>query len=344
MRQSSLIALFILAASVSAHATPADPAALKAMPDYAAVRSEFLSAVVTAPIAKALAWKPAYRDTPWGKVRVSVEKDGNNVYVLFLRERDGSYPYGSRGNVIVRRDAATGYMREILWMLSDDGLSWLSLTPKNERTLVQFVAGGSLVRSGLSLNSLLYYFLMKPFSYLHDLSKGGIEWPLVLGPAGNQGAAAFADQLAAAKPSKAAAAFLKAAAGTGPDGAYLEAAGHPQAAAESLTSLPWNQAWTASDARLAGPYATLAPDPDKGLPLAGAGGLLVSLAGAPYAYMAELSAGDTSIRLALVPVRGADGSYAIHAFDAESRARLGWADLVAAHPDAWIRIARYPVP
>ncbi|HPE37247.1 MAG TPA: hypothetical protein PK625_08850, partial [Spirochaetales bacterium] len=62
MRQSSFIALFILAASVSAHATPADPAALKAMPDYAAVRSEFLSAVVTAPIAKALAWKPAYRD------------------------------------------------------------------------------------------------------------------------------------------------------------------------------------------------------------------------------------------------------------------------------------------
>ncbi|TFG80477.1 MAG: hypothetical protein E4H20_11025, partial [Spirochaetales bacterium] len=164
--RSTLVILFLVFLGARTIAEPADQAALNAFPDFLQVRSDFLSALVTTPISTALSFKTAYRTTTFGKVRISAEQSGQSLFILFLRERDGAYPYDTRGNIIVKRDVATGFLQQIKWVLSDDGLSWISLTPRNERTLVDYVVGASVVRSGLSVSAIVYNFLMQPFTYL----------------------------------------------------------------------------------------------------------------------------------------------------------------------------------
>jgi hypothetical protein len=174
-----VVLLMVFASSLFGQAASAE--ALRQFPDFQQVRSEFLSAVVTAPATTALAFKTVTRTTAAGTVRVSVERSGASFYVMFLRQQDGEYPYGNTGNIIVKRDVATGFMQQIKWFLSDDGLSFITLTPRNERTLVDYVVAGSVVRSGFAVNQLVYYFFLQPFTYLHTMTRASMDWTMVLG-------------------------------------------------------------------------------------------------------------------------------------------------------------------
>ncbi len=353
MFRPAALAGFLFLSLAASHAEPAAPAALAAFPDYLAVRSEFLSAVITAPSATALSFKPAFRETPAGTVRVSVERSGTAFYVMFQRQRDGGYPLSSRGNIIIKREQATGYLTQIKWILSDDGLSWVALSPRNERTILDYVVAGSVVRSELSLPVILYYFIMNPFTYLHDAARSGIDWSLALGAPGPAAAEAFASGLSAPSPHKAEAAFLKAVADLGQAGKYLGAIGAPSAKAEEAVAPAFARVAGQPDEHESGPFAAApAWDRDRGLALSSAYGTVLSLSataarsGTPVAFVGLVDGGDEKppLKLALVAWWRADGSPALRAWDAEARSELDWVQLVRSRPEARIRLFSLPLP
>ncbi len=342
IRAVATILLIVTGGSI--YALPADPNALAAFPDYLAVRSEFLSAVVTAPSATASAFKTVYRDTASGRVRVSVELEGQQLYVLFLRERDGAYPYGSLGNIIVRRDATTNFIRQIKWMLSDDGLSWISLTPNNERTIVDYVVGGSVVRSGLSVSSLLYYFFLQPFKHLHDLTRDSLDWSLVLGAPGAAGLPRFAAEISASRGS--AAALLRASLDFSGANAYIATSSHKGALPEEELKPAFAQSAVIADGRETAKPKAVAWSAERGLPLSAATAVMLSRLADGSVFLGYVDSGDGRYpyKLVLLPYRTERGSYAIFAFDAEARRALDWGELVRSRSDGYIRLIRLPAP
>lgn len=294
----------------------ANAAQLQTFPDYLNIRSEFLSAVVTAAPANALRFAPAIRNSPHGRVRVSVEREGAVFYVLFLLERDGGFPHSGRGNIIIRRAADTGFIQQIKWMLSDDGRSYLRLTANNERTIVDYVVGGSLVNSGVSVNSLIYYFLIQPFSHLHSQLQARINWQLVF----NQ-----PDQT--------------------PGGVSLLEAFNAAASGrlEEYSGLVFNQAAGLADPREHGPVLNLpAWQPDFGYPLHLLRTILNFEVGTLFAADLRLGSGSAPQRLLLVPTRPGPGLYQLLAWDLASRTAVDLEELIAAKPEASLRLYRLP--
>jgi hypothetical protein len=342
--RAALAILLLFAAGSGIHAVPGALSALAAFPDYLAVRSEFLSAVVTAPAATASAFKTAYRDTSSGRVRVSVEREGQNLYVLFLRERDGAYPYGSQGNIIVRRDATTNFIRQIKWVLSDDGLSWVSLTPSNERTIVDYVVGGSVVRSGLSVSSLLYYFFLQPFRHLHDMTRATLDWTLVLGEPGGAGLPRFAADIAASRGS--AAALIRASLDFSSVHAYIAASSLKAALPEEETKPAFAQSAVIADGRETARPKAAAWSAERGLPLPAATAVMLSSLADGSVFLGYVDSGDGRYpyKLILLPYRTERGSYALYAFDAEARKALDWGELVRSRSEGYIRLIRLPAP
>lgn len=336
---------FVAVASPAAQAAvPAS--AVKAFPDFLSLRSEFLSQAITAPPARALAFKPVARTTLAGRVRVSVEREGDYFFVMFLRERDGAYPYGSRGNVIIKRDAAKGFVARVIWYLSDDGTSFVSLTPKNERTIVDYVVGGAVARSSLMLSRLVYQLFTGSFSALYGATASALDWSLVLGPSGPAESAAFAEALASATPSPEAAALVDAAADFGAAWRYLELAGAGEAQPVELTDAGRTKAAVLADARDPG-YAPLRPWSEKaGLPVEALMALMIEGIGSGNAYIALLEAGKGvgPSAVAVVPFRRDDGSYELTAVEASSRKAVSLAELLAERPGASARLFTLPLP
>lgn len=344
------IALVFVAAlalvSPTGAAAQATPAAVKAFPDYLSVRSEFLSSLITAAPAKALAFAPVYRDSPAGRLRVSVEKSGDVFFVLFQLERDGGYPAASRGNVIIKREAKTGYVTRVVWYLSDDGRSFISLTPKNERTLVDYVVAGSLVRGGYSVPRLVYQFFTGSFASLVDATRSSLDWSPVLGEPTDGGAALFAAELLARRPAAPVEEFIQTAADFSRVGSYLELAGHAVSVPVEISEQPYAQA-----AVLSRPFdPTFRPQPGwseaRGLSLASLPAILVSSAsrGSAFIAMMEGLKGEAPLLLAVAPYRGADGSYAIAALDAKTRAPVDLLALADGAREQAVRLFSLPLP
>ena len=345
--------LLALAAGLAAHAQAANPAALRAFPDFLQVRSEFLSAVVTAPTAAALDFKTAYRDTPVGRVRVSVERSAVSFYVMFQRERADGYG-ASRGDVFVTRDAAKGFLQRVTWVLSDDGRSWIALTPKNEKTVVDYVVAGQVVKTGYVVSQLVYYFFMQPFAFLHDSTRAGLDWTLVLGSEGPDAALGLAaslmtDQGVGAALLAAAAAPTGPAAGSGLDPAsaapYLAAAGRTGSLAAEITAPAFERVVLPGDVR----------EPDKpvaatmtarGFSMTVATGILLRASAEGAAFVASLDGGDgwPPARLAIVPYRDADGCLAVLAVDGATGRPVDWFELERTRPDTSVRLFRLPLP
>ncbi len=330
-------------AGVEAQATAAS---IKAFPDFLAVRSEFLSAVITAAPPIALNFKTAYRETSAGRVRISVEREGASFYVLFQRERNGNYPVGLRGNVVIKRDAKTGYVQRVIWYLSDDGQSFLSLTPKNERTTVDYVVAGSVVRSGYSVSRLIYYFFTNTFNYLYDATKAGIDWSLVLGSSSSSSTTAFATDLISGRPSGIASELIRAASDFSTIGSYLAAAGQPGVAPEEVTATVNKQVASSTNPRDPGFKTVAGWTESSGIPLDSAALAILSGIGTESAFIAFVS-GTTAmppVELALVPYRNDTGLYVINAVDANTRQSVDFMALVSVMPGANIRLFRVPLP
>jgi hypothetical protein len=337
---------------VSAQAASAE--ALRQFPDFPQVRSEFLSAVVTAHANTALAFKGATRNTSVGTVRVSVEREGASFYVMFLRERNGEYPYGNTGNIIVKRDVSTGFMQQIKWFLSDDGLSFITLTPRNERTLVDYVVAGSVVRSGFAINQLIYYFFLQPFSYLHTMTRASIDWSLVLGSVDESAMPAWealaksAGQTGSGTPSSwtAYGALQAAARDVSRVGYYLPYSTNPEAGAVEPPAPLYPSIVSLEDERATVLAATPEWKNDGSLPILAAGALIHAGIQDGKAFIAHFdrSDGRVPLKLAVIPYREASGSYRFGVVDAESGKTLDWASLVRSRPEAWLRLVSLPLP
>ena len=327
--------------------------ALRQFPDFQQVRSEFLSAVVTAHANTALAFKGATRTTSAGTVRISVERSGASFYVMFLRQRDGEYPYGNTGNVIVKRDVSTGFMQQIKWFLSDDGLSFITLTPRNERTIVDYVVAGSVVRSGFAVNQLVYYFFMQPFSYLHTMTRSAIDWTMVLGSPDS--ARSTAEELAIAAERTGTStpsswtpfgSLLSAARDLSRVGSYLPFSVDASAGAIEASSPVFPSIIAMEDERETVFTPTPAWKPDGSLSIRAAGALIHAGLKDGKVFIAHLdrSDGRVPLKLVIVPFRSAAGTYNFGVVDAESGKPVDWGALVRSRPDAWLRLTSLPLP
>jgi hypothetical protein len=346
------VLLVVSVSSVSGQAASAE--SLRQFPDILPVRSEFLSAVVTAPATTALAFKTATRTTSSGTVRVSVERSGSSFYVMFQRQRDGEYPYGNTGNIIVKRDVTTGFMQQIKWFLSDDGLSFITLTPRNERTFVDFVVAGSVVRSGFAVNQLVYYFFMQPFTYLHTMTRASIDWTMVLGSPDesvkltSEAFAAAAGQTGGGTPSSwtSYGSLLSAARDLSRVGNYLPFSLDPGARAVEPSAPLYPSIVSTEDERETVIRTTPAWKPDGTVPLLAAGALIHAGINDGKLFVAHVdrSDGRTPLKLVVIPYRDASGGYRFSVVDAESGKILEWGALVRSRPEAWVRLVSLPLP
>ncbi len=321
---------------------------IKGFPDFMSIRSEFLSIVITANPSRALAFKPAYRESPYGRVRISVVQDSSSFHVLFQLQRNGEYPLGSRGNIIIDRQIKTGYITRIAWCLSDDGQSWIMLTPNNERTIVDYVVAGSLVRGNYRISSLVYVFLTNPFKFLYDMTRAGIDWTPILGSSGSSGVtAALAANLASGHPDAAGLALMRGATDFSRIGEYLGLVGADasvrlveEVAATGPQVLTFDKGMPAKLAP-ARPYRT-----DRGLPLESAAAVIVGGVATDSVYIGILDggAGTPPLKLVIVPFEDKSGAYSIVSVDAASRQSVDLAGLVGQRAGGWIRLFRLPGP
>ncbi|HPE90482.1 MAG TPA: hypothetical protein P5298_05675 [Spirochaetia bacterium] len=346
IRRRAAIACAILAvAPLAAAASPAPAGALAAFPDYLSVRSEFLSAAITAAPARALAFKPAYRDTPAGRIRVSVERDGASFYVLFQRERDGGYPVGSAGNMVIQRAVSTGYVTGVVWYLSDDGTSYVSMTPRNERTVVDYVVAGALSRGDYPLSRLVYQVFTGSFRAFHDATRGALDWTLAFGQPGPEASEAFVSDLSSDTPSRAARALLSAADDFSTVGAYLSAVDAAGYEPEELREPRFAKAASLEDPR-APALKPLRPwSDDRGLPIEAAmATMLAAPAGGAYIALVDGVRELPPRKLVIVPYRDGLGAYALPAFDAETAEAVDLAGVVRSMAGASIRLFSLPLP
>jgi len=349
MKHKGLAAFFCAALSiiplVSAQAQ-ANPAALKAFPDFLSVRSEFLSSVITAAPVRALAFKSAYRDTPAGRVRVSVEPADTSFFVMFQLERGGTYPVGSRGNIVIKRETATGFIQRVVWYLSDDGMSFISLTPKNERTVVDYVVAGALSRGSYNVSRLIYYFFTNTFMYLYDTTRTGLDWSLLLGDPGPATTIAFAMELGTGPRTGAAAELIRSTGDFVNVGRYLEAAGHAVSVPEEETAPLCVNAASFIDPRDPALVSIPAWSEAGGLAIEATAAAMISGIASESAYIALVSSSGLrpSRRFVVVPYRNEAGSYVVAAFDVDVRQPIDFMLVVADMPGVTIRLFRVPLP
>jgi hypothetical protein len=354
IRLPVIFAVFLAGSIFSVSGQAASAEALRQFPDFLQVRSEFLSAVVTAPANTALAFKETTRSTSAGTVRISVERSGASFYVMFLRERNGEYPYGNTGNIIVKRDVSTGFMQQIKWFLSDDGLSFITLTPRNERTLADYVVAGSVVRSGFAINQLIYYFLLQPFTYLHTMTRASIDWTMVLGSVDEgtmsswEALAKAAGQTGSGTPSSwtSYGSLLAAARDLSRIGQYLPFSANPEAGAVSPPAPLFPSIASMEDERATILAATPAWKMDGSLPILAAGALIHAGLQEGRVFIAHLdrSDGRVPIKLVVIPFRETSGGYRFGVVDADSGKTLDWASLIRSRPEAWLRLVSLPLP
>ncbi|MBU0928443.1 MAG: hypothetical protein KKA67_11890 [Spirochaetes bacterium] len=342
---SALLALALGLIPLVGVEAQASASAIKDFPDFLAVRSEFLSALITAAPARALSFKTVFRNTPAGRIRVSVERDGEEFFVLFQRERDGGFSAFSRGDVVIKREVATGYVKRVVWFLSDDGASFISLTPKNERTIVDFVVAGAVSRGSYSVSRLIYQFFTNSFSYLVSSTRSGLDWPSVLGAPGPEAASAMAASLVSGEPGIAQE-LLGVAEDLTSVGSYLSAAGLPDSALAEEQGPREGKAAAFADPR--DPVLKAVPDWSevRGMSMEVAAAPIIAGVDSSSVFIALVSGTgeQASRKLVVVPYRDEAGAYVIRAVDADSREAVDFLGLVRSMPGAAIRLFRLPLP
>lgn len=353
-RATALVLAFILIPFVATVAQDT-AAGIKGFPDFLSVRSEFLSSVVTADPSRALAFQPAYRDGPYGRVRVSVVQDSAAFHVLFQLQRDGDYPLATRGNLIVDRQFKTGYITRIAWCLGDDGKSWILLTPNNERTIVDYIVAGTVLRGNYRISSLIYVFLTNPFKYLYDMTQAGIDWsPIIGGTVGSAStpgsaslAADLAGHLAAGRLDAAALALLHSAVDFSKVGEYLGVIG-AEASMQPVeeTSPKGTQILSFQGGMPAKSVPARSYRPDRGLPVECVAAVLASGAatGSVYIGILEGQAGSPPQKLVSVPHFDGGGGYRIVTIDAATRQSVNLSAALEQHADGYMRLFRLPAP
>ncbi|MBU0934078.1 MAG: hypothetical protein KKI09_17020 [Spirochaetes bacterium] len=338
--QSSSAQLILPAALSSAQ--------LQAFPDALAVRSEFLSQVVTATPSLALRFRPVYRNTAHGRIRVSVEREGDKFFVLFQYERDGEYPYAAKGNIIIQRAVSTGYIENIKWVLSDDGRNYVSLSARNERTLVDYVVAGVVVNRAVSVNVMIYYFLLQPFSHLHSSLQRAINWKLAFPPTGPDSSLSLMEGLRAlprgtAALSGALAELVHAAANPERLGAYLQKTGRPLSEFAELVQLPFAQQADPSDPRVHAVQAIPVWMADSGFSLAALPAVLPFETGRLFLALVNCKEGHPSRNLLLLPWVAENGEYRLFCYDAVSRTEFTVEELIEACAINQLRLFSLPL-
>jgi len=277
-------------------------------------------------------------------------------YVMFLRERAGTDSPASRGDMVITREISTGYIKALKWFLSDDGKSFLLLSPKNEKTLVDYVVGGALVRSGISVNTLLYYFIIRDFSFLYDALKSSINWNLVFVqaamPAVEPSMAEISAELRSfgtipesLLPGTKAGLLLRAILDISKVDEYFAGIGKPAAEISELSVIPFTAIAIGLDLRKGGDFAKALPwRQDRGFNIDIIQPLLTLGNGWVYYVLVDSGDGKTAVKLLALVSPGGDGVRHIDFFDAERREFIDLGILIKARPEAHARVFQLSAP
>lgn len=323
---------------------------LQNFPDYLSIRSEFLSQVVTAAPVNAFRFRSAVRSSPFGRIRVSLEREDASFFVLFQRERDGDFPYASRGNIIIKRATSTGYIQNIKWFLSDDGNSYLSMTANNERTQIDYVVAGIVVNRNVSVNTMIYYFLIQPFSFLHNTLRPLINWTLVFAANGPAESLELANRLRntelyAPVAGSALAALLRGTVNLAELDTYLLYGGTQSSDFRELTGVGLGAYMQAGDERDRGRIAEIAAwKADSGYEAVALPYLIGLETGRLFLAVINCSNGLPNRNLLVIPYTEGDGSYSIFIWDPTARKEVSVSGYLESCTGAQLRLFSLPFP
>ncbi len=151
------------------------------LPDNSETR-EALREVIFAPTSESLSAPPKVLVQHGNGNRVSfrVEEQGDAFYLLFLNERDLSFPLASRGTYIIKRDRKTGSFVQIKIFFKDDPGCFVRVYQMDRRSKMDVYLFNAPVYRDITIPSAFSNMLTEPFSSLMQLTASSVDWPLLM--------------------------------------------------------------------------------------------------------------------------------------------------------------------
>lgn len=179
-----LSGLALIAAAALALAAPRPAAAqggdtgIESIAENHDLRIALWDSLIIAPKDKAMAFRPAERDNPWTRWRVSVDKSANSFYLLFNPARGASFPVYAQGSWIIKRSQRDGGLEQVKIFLRSDPDTFARIYPYGDRARMDIVAYGGVLYREVLLPLSLEDILRSPFSRVRELSARVVDWSL----------------------------------------------------------------------------------------------------------------------------------------------------------------------
>lgn len=321
-----------------------------ALPDTNEARARFLTSVVTANWNNAVRFPETSMPGAGGRIRIGVVRQDDFFYVEFLRERGGAFPLASLGNTVVQRNyLRNGDLIQAKIFLADDPSCYIRLYPQAERTRVDIVLYGAVVRQNILLGQIFYYQLRDHLGKILSAAEASFEGTTFFrAPAAASAALRFGQALAESRlsPGGPGSRLLSSLAYDDGVEKFLTGSGRLLGASEfsAVPDLPFADD---RDPRATAPFRPFPRyEPGKGVPAAAVSAAVhaASLEHPDDLFAVFVQDGAASRRLLLIPGFGPEGIFGIQAYDPAARAFLSWPDFAAEHRQAPARLVRVPSP
>ncbi len=171
-------ALGVAAPQAAAAQSAGGDAGIERIAESHDLRIALWDSLIIAPKDKALAFKPAERDNPWTRWRVSVDKSASSFYLLFNPAKGASFPVYAQGSWIIKRSQRDGGLEQAKIFLRSDPNTFARIYPFGERSRMDIVAYGGVLYREVLLPLSLEDILRSPFSRVRELTARVVDWSL----------------------------------------------------------------------------------------------------------------------------------------------------------------------
>lgn len=113
------------------------------------------------------------------RVKVSVAEQNNAAYLLFVNERDYSFPLYSKGSYIIKTDDISGEIIQIKIFIKTDKGSFIRLFPDGERSRMDLYLYGYPLYRGVLIPERLRTLSAASFSRLVSETAAVVNWDII---------------------------------------------------------------------------------------------------------------------------------------------------------------------
>ncbi|HOV65084.1 MAG TPA: hypothetical protein PLG43_14520, partial [Spirochaetia bacterium] len=114
------------------------------------------------------------------RVSFRVEEQGDAFYLLFLNEKDLTFPVASKGNYIIKRSSTDGSFVQIKVFFKDDPGCFVRIYQMGNRSKMDIHLFEQPVYRSITIPLTFSEILTEPFAELMECTKGFVDWNLLM--------------------------------------------------------------------------------------------------------------------------------------------------------------------